>query len=186
MAKRIDHVPRSLIVLAAAAMTLPSPAIAADDDRGGPNNAYLAALKACQVETNDAARLACFDKAAGTILAASEQGDLRMVDREEVRQTRRKLFGFSLPSFGIFDGRDRKDDQPEVELLQTTIAKVRASEYGGWTVVTAEGAVWQIDNPPARLMSPKVGQSLEIKAGALSSYFLRINGQPGVKGKRVA
>jgi hypothetical protein len=34
-------------------------------------------------------------------------------------------------------------------------------------------------------MTPKAGQKIEIKKGALSSYFLRINGQPGVKGKRV-
>lgn len=185
MSKRTDYAARALIALAAAAMALPSPSIAGDDDRQGQDNAYLAALKACQVETIDAARLSCFDKAAATILAASEQGDLRMVDREEVRQTRRKLFGFSLPTFGIFGGGDKTDDQPAIESLETTIAKVRASDYGGWTLVTAEGAVWQIDNAPARLMTPKVGQSLEIKAGALSSYFLRINGQPGVKGKRV-
>jgi len=120
------------------------------------------------------------------MLAASDQGELRVVDREEVRQTRRKLFGFSLPDFGIFGGGDRDAAEEKVESLETTIAKVRASDYGGWVLVTAEGAVWQIDNAPRRLMTPKVGQPLEIRSGALSSYFLRINGQPGVKGRRVA
>lgn len=186
MSKRTHRAARSLLVLAAAAVALQTPTLAADQAGRSRDSAYLAALKACQAETGDAARLACFDKAVATMLAASEQGELRVVDREEVRETRRKLFGFSLPDFGIFGGGQRDDAEPKVENLQTTIAKVRASDKGGWVLVTAEGAVWQIDNVPPRLMTPKVGQSLEIRSGALSSYFLRINGQPGVKGHRVA
>ena len=112
---------------------------------------------------------------------------MRVVDREEVRQTRRKLFGFSLPDLGIFGGKDDKDDPKQAEeftTLQTTIAGVRTIN-GKYVLTTAEGAQWQLDEMPARLMKPKVGQPLEIKAGALSSYFLRINGQGGVKGRRV-
>ena len=55
---------------------------------------------------DNAERLACFDKAVGTIVAASDSDDLRIVDREEVRETRRKLFGFALPDLGIFGRRD--------------------------------------------------------------------------------
>lgn len=185
MSKPIHGAARFIVLLAAAAVALPGPSTAAEKDREMGESAYLAALKACQDEAGDAARLACFDQAAATIVAASEQGELRLVDREEIRQTRRKLFGFSLPTFGIFKGDGTKPEQEEIEVLQTTIAKARMSNTGGWVVVTEEGAVWQIDNAPKRLMSPKVGQSLEIRSGALSSYFLRINGQPGVKGKRV-
>jgi hypothetical protein len=186
MSKRTDYAARALIVMAACSLAQPGPTIAAEKESGSADNAYLAALKACQSEADAAVRLACFDKAAATILAASEQGNLRMVDREEVRRTRRSLFGFSLPDFGLFGGRD--DDQPreeKIEQLETTIAKVRASDNGGWIIVTAEGAVWRVDNVPARLLSPKVGQPLEIRSGALTSYFLRINGQPGVRGYRV-
>lgn len=173
------------LLLAVAATTLPAASIAAAKD-AKDDSAYLASLRACQAETSDASRLACFDKAVATMIAASEQGELRVVDREAVRQTRRKLFGFSIPDFGIFGGsKSETKDEEEVQILQTTIAKVRPSDNAGWVLVTAEGAVWQIDNAPARLMSPKVGQSVEIRAGALSAYFLRINGQPGVKGRRV-
>lgn len=150
------------------------------------DSAYLAALRACQAETVDAARLACFDRAVTTLVAASDTGELRVVDREAVRETRRKLFGFSLPDFGIFGEKgDQRDEEAQPEILLTTIERVRPSDRGGWVVVTKEGAVWQLDNVPARLLSPKVGQPLEIRAGALSAYFLRINGQPGVKGRRI-
>ena len=127
------------------------------------------------------------DKAVGTIVAASDSDGLRIVDREEVRETRRKLFGFALPDLGIFgrrdgEGHDARED--ELEVLQTTITSVRGTG-DGYILTTAEGAKWQIDSVPRRLLTPKAGQSLEIRNAALSAYFLRINGQGGVKGRRI-
>jgi hypothetical protein len=172
---------------AAAAMmaALTATPLAAADDK--PESAYIKSLRDCQSKTDPAERLACYDNAVAAMVSASTEGEVRVVDREEVRQTRRKLFGFALPDLGIFGGKDDKDDPAQAEefsTLQTTITGVRAVN-GKYIVTTAEGAQWQIDEMPARLMKPKVGQPLEIKAGALSSYFLRINGQGGVKGRRV-
>lgn len=171
-----------LVLTALAATAAP---LAAEDAKG--ESAYVAALRACQGKTNDAERLACYDTAVAAMVSASSEGEVRVVDRAEVRDTRRKLFGFSLPDLGIFG---RKGDKPDAEeeeeftTLQTTVASVRYVS-GKLVITTAEGADWQLDEMPARLMKPKVGQSLEIKSGALSSYFLRIDGQKGVKGRRV-
>jgi hypothetical protein len=180
-----SRVAPALAVLAVAAAAFPAPAIGAED--APKDSAYIVALKACQKTADDAARLACFDRAVASVISANDEGDLRVVDREAVRQTRRKLFGFSLPDFGIFGGHDDKDEQEaqEAQILQTTIARVRPTDTAGWVITTAEGAVWQMDNVPARLLTPKVGQQLEIRAGALSAYFIRINGQPGVKARRI-
>lgn len=171
------------LVLAALAATSP---LAAEDKKG--ESAYVAALRACQGKTDPAERLACYDTAVAAMVSASTEGEVRVVDREEVRETRRKLFGFALPDFGIFGGKDDKEDdgkeEEEFTTLQTTVASVRYVN-SKLVITTAEGADWQLDEMPARLMKPKVGQSLEIKAGALSSYFLRIDGQKGVKGRRV-
>ena len=57
-------------------------------------------------------RLACFDRAAGSLLAARDSGEVRVVDREEVQETRRGLFGFTLPKLGIFGAGD--DEQLEL------------------------------------------------------------------------
>lgn len=170
--------------LAAFALTAP---LVAQDKAAPAENSYVAALRVCQGKTDPAERLACYDTAVAAMVSASSEGEVRVVDAEDVRQTRRKLFGFALPDLGIFGGDSDKDDPVTAEeftTLNTTIAGVRAS---GQTLVvtTAEGAQWQLDAMPARLMKPRVGQTLEIKKGALSSYFLRINGQKGVKGRRV-
>lgn len=172
--------------LAALATMTATASHAADGDKA--ENTYIKGLRDCQSKTDPTERLACYDSAVAAMVSASSEGEVRVVDREEVRQTRRKLFGFSLPDFGIFGGdgdkKDREQDQ-EFTTLQTTIAGVRAIN-GKYVVTTAEGAQWQLDEMPARLMKPKVGQPLEIKAGALSSYFLRIDGQKGVKGRRIS
>lgn len=174
-----------LTAAAAAMAVLAGTPLAAQDTKS--ESSYIKSLRECQAKTDPAARLACYDSAVAAVVEATSEGELRVVDREEVRQTRRKLFGFSLPDFGIFSGKDDKDDSAEAEeftSLQTTISGVR-SVNGKYVLVTAEGAQWQLDETPARLMRPKVGQPLEIKAGALGSYFLRINEQKGVKGRRV-
>lgn len=173
-----------ILTVAATGMVLAPPLSAQDTTE----DKYLDSLRKCQAISEDAARLACFDGAVGTIIAASDSDDLRIVDREEVRETRRKLFGFSLPDLGIFGRRDRDGDtnaqDDEFDSLETTIASVSPTG-SGYVLTTAEGAKWQIDNVPRRLMTPRVGQSLEIRSGALSAYFLRINGQGGVKGRRI-
>jgi hypothetical protein len=178
---------RSGIVLALVAtpVLLASAPLAADDDKG--ESAYVAALRDCQGKTDPEERLACFDTAVASIVGASAQGDVRVVDRKEVRETRRKLFGFSLPNLGIFGGKSDQEDPKQAEeftTLQTTIAAVKGTDRA-IIIVTAEGAEWQLSEVPARLLRPKVGQPVEIRAAALSSYFLRINGQKGVKGRRV-
>lgn len=174
---------RTFILLVAGTMF--AAPLAADEK---PESSYVTALRECQGKTDPAERLACYDTAVASMVAASSEGEVRVVDRAEVRETRRKLFGFALPDLGIFGGRGDKDEAgeeaEEFTTLNTTITGVRTSS-GSYVLVTAEGAQWQLDEMPARLMKPKVGQTLEIKKGALSSYFLRINGQKGVKGRRV-
>lgn len=144
---------------------------------------YLQNLKNCQAIVPDAERLACFDQAVQLLVAASEQGNLQVVDRAEVRETRRKFFGLSLPDLGIFKKRSDQDTE-ELEVLQSTIANASRTN-DGWIIETAEGALWRIDNVPARLLSPKVGQPIEFRKASLGSYFVGINNQLGVKGRRI-
>ncbi len=161
--------------------------LAAEDKVAPDESSYVTALRECQSKTDPAQRLACYDTAVSAMVAASSDGEVRVVDREDVREARRKLFGFTLPDLGIFGGKSDKEDPEQAEefaTLSTTIAAVR-SVNGRYVITTAEGAEWQLDEMPSGLMRPKVGRSLEIKSGAFSAYFLRIDGQKGVKGRRV-
>jgi hypothetical protein len=45
--------------------------------------------------------------------------------------------------------------------------------------------VWEINNAPARFRPIKAGDTVIFKEASLGFYFIRINGQMGVKGKRI-
>jgi len=144
---------------------------------------YVAALKACRAIADADERLACYDAKVGAMVAASEAGDVRIVDREDVRRTRRQLFGFTVPDLDILEGDET--DKETSELLQTTITSARRVGGKAWRFTTAEGAVWEIGNAPRRLAPITPGDSVEFKKASLGYFFIRINGQMGVKGKRV-
>lgn len=155
----------------------PAPLKAQDDP--AQNSDYLDALRQCrQIEEGDA-RLACYDLEVNKVIAASEKGDVQIVKKEEVEKTRRGLFGFTMPKIGLFAS---KGD--ELNLLKSKITRVRAIRRG-WILTIEEGSVWRLDRVPARLRTPKVGDPIVFKKAALGSYFVRIDGQIGVKGKRI-
>ncbi|MEP2235630.1 MAG: hypothetical protein ABJI01_08000 [Alteripontixanthobacter sp.] len=161
----------------------PSGALAQDAESSGEAPGEFGALKACRDIGDDAARLACFDRAVRMVVEAEASGELRIVDKVAAEKTRRRLFGFSLPDINIFGGGD--DDEEELELLQTTITSVRRIRDDAWVFQTEEGAVWQMLNVPSRNRPPKVGQPVEFKKASLGSYFIRVNSQLGVKGRRI-
>lgn len=165
-------------------VALSGPAIAQDNADGSASDGsvdYLEGLKACQLLTEDTARLACFDSAVGNIVTASDTGDVQVVDREDVRETRRSLFGFSLPNIGIFGS----DDDEEEELFETTIESVRYLGRSKARFTTAEGAVWELSSVPRRQRQIRAGDTVIFKDAALGTFFVRINGQRGIKGRRV-
>jgi len=155
----------------------------AQDSSNGNSDDYVEALRSCQSLNDDAARLACFDSAVANIVTANDEGEVQVVDREDVRETRRSLFGFSLPRIGLFGGDDENEE--ESERLETTIASVRYLGRGAVRFTTAEGAVWEMNNVPRRMRTINAGDSVEFRKATLGYFFVRINGQRGVKGKRV-
>lgn len=169
----------------AAILILATPLPAMAQNSSTEDSRFSDSLRECQNIDSPSERLNCFDQAANSILTALENGDVRLVDREQLRETRRKLFGLSLPDLGIFKGSAKEAAGEDFDELETTITRVSGNHSAGYLIRTAEGAVWQITNPPSRLLTPKIGERLHIRGGALSSYFVRIGEQRGVKAKRI-
>lgn len=155
----------------------------AQDAAATPPADYVETLKACRAITDEGARLACYDAKVGAMVAASEAGEVRIVDREDLVRTRRQLFGFTVPDLDILKGEEQ--DEEASELLTTSITSARQLSGKAWRFTTTEGAVWEISNAPKRLASIKSGDKVDFKRASLGYYFIRINGQLGVKGKRI-
>jgi hypothetical protein len=182
MIRQFFHFP----VAALAALTILTAPAQAQDASGSKTPDALSELARCRALTDPTSRLACYDKEASALLAATEEGTVRVVDTEEVKTIRRSLFGFSLPRIGLFGGGKEKGEQEEVTLINTTITDVRALSYGKYQFTIAEGdATWQTTEAPVALRKPKVGDAVELERAALGSYWVRFEGQRTVKGKRV-
>lgn len=141
----------------------------------------LAELTACRALTDNTARLACFDAATGKLAEATAKGDVKIVDREDIRTTRRSLFGFALPAVAFFKGDDTAADTPSE--IDTTIRAVGGSEYGKFALTMDDGAVWRTTEPLPR--DPRPGMTVHLKRGALGNYFMRVAAMRSVTAQRV-
>lgn len=162
---------------AAALALIAAPALAAD------RPAALEALRSCQAITADAERLACYDRAAAALNASVEKKEVVVLDQQDVKKTKRSLFGFTLPRIGIFGDGDKDNDAPEFTEIETTVTRVRGLGYGKFNFTIEDGAVWQTTE--AVSMAPQPGDKVTIKRAALGSYFIKFGRSRAVKGMRV-
>ena len=162
--------------------TMTSGARAADKDAAGDR--VLQSLTRCRGIADSEERLACFDKATGALEQAVQAKQVRIVDQEDIRKTRRSLFGFTVPRIGLFGDRDGEEDRPEFTEINTVVASSRALGNGRVEIRLAgeESAVWQTTE--AMNFPPKTGDAIRIRKGSLGNYFINVGGR-SVRGMRV-
>ena len=141
----------------------------------------LQAVFDCRKLADSAARLACFEQSVGRLESALTAREVMVVDREQARAARREAFGFSLPSLNIFD---RVQGGDELEELTLTVES--ASQDGGrWTVRMTNGQVWRQTQATPGYLRIRSGSKAELRRGLLGSYFMKVDGRPGIRAERV-
>ena len=128
----------------------------------------------CRSTTDDAARLACYDKQVAALAAARENRDVVIVDREQIRKTRRSLFGLTLPKLDIF-GSDKDSEREEEEFVQieTTIASASQRD-GHWTITLEDGARWRQTDTRPLVREPARGVPIKIRRAAMGSFLANV------------
>ena len=172
---------RPIALIAPILLLAPLAAASAADQPDPPKPQSFAKLTGCKAITDNAARLACYDKAVLDLEQAVASKQVYLADKEEIKKTRKGLFGFSLPKIGLFGGDDGGDEANQIEAV---IAKAtQLGRNGPWTITLEDGARWvQTDGelfPP-----PKPGQPIKIRKGLMGSYIANVNGQRGVHVER--
>ena len=171
---------RLSLVIASAGILMPAGALAQTPEVPG-RAAILQSLLDCRGLGDDAARLACFDQAAGAMDQAEAKGDIVVVDREQARTVRRQTFGFSMPSMALFE----RGVAPEEVDRVSGIAKTAYQSGGKWVIELEDGAVWQQTDSEVVGRRPRTGTKVEIRKASLNSYFMNLDGQRAVRAKRV-
>lgn len=147
-------------------------------DRREP--AVLKAAVACRAIAADVDRLACYDRAVAALDKAASSADVVVLDRQEVQQTRRSLFGLSLPR--LFGGRSDPATRP-LDRLETAVASVARDADNRLLFTVEDGARWrQVDDRPSSRVRP--GGKVELHRAALGSYFANFPGLVSIRVRR--
>lgn len=157
---------------------------AQDDEAQRPQ--ALTRMLDCRGVQGAEARLACYDREVAAFGAAEKAREVVVYDREQIRKTRRSLFGIALPDLNIFGG--RKDDgaeSEEVSQLESTIRAISQSGNNRYVFTLEDGARWaQIDDRELSA-TPRAGQTVRIRRAAMGSYLANIGGNTAIRVRRV-
>lgn len=164
-------------------LALPLIATAKDKIPPPPPQAWQELLK-CKGLAEPVERLACYDAATGRLEVATKEGEVVITDRATVRETRKGLFGFKLPSLGLFGGGD-EDNEEDIKSVDGTIATARQYGYGRWRVTLADGSVWEQSEAEGPFQDPASGDQVHISKGAMGSYWMKIAGGRAIRVRRV-
>lgn len=174
------HIRKAAALGAVYIFTVLATPLLAEDDEEVP--AVFSDVLQCRDIPDDHARLECFDIAVAAMAQAKEGDDLVVVSREQVRETRRGLFGLKLPVLKIFGGKGEDDGIESVKQIEARIASVGQGQ-NGFVFRLEDGAVWD-QTDKAYMRTPKPGDSIVIERAALGSYFAKVNGGVSVRVKR--
>lgn len=141
----------------------------------------LARLVACRDVADGTARLACYDAAAGALDSAERQGDVVVIDRAQVSETRRQLFGFEMPALPRLFG---PEGAVQVDSIETTLQSASQVSDDRWVFRLADGAAWrQIDSGRVSFQN-RAGQPVRVRKASLGSYLLTVGGSRAVRVRR--
>lgn len=149
--------------------------------------ALVQQLYDCRAITDPAARLACFDRQVAALAAAEQAREVRIIDREAVREAQRGLFGLSLSGIGNLFGGGNDDDEEEradndvVTQIESTLTSVARGENGRLVLVLENGQRWIQTDTGRGGRTPRAGEPVVIRRAALGSFMANIGERPGIR-----
>lgn len=150
------------------------------------NSAALSNLLNCQKIGDSQARLACYDSNAKALADATASQSIVVLDREQVRKTKRSLFGFDIPTLNLFGGKPTGAEEAEAREITATARAASQNREGRWVITLDDGARWLQTDDNVVALPPHSGSKILIRRAALGSFFLKVDGQPGIKAQRVS
>ena len=166
------------VALGAAGLACAAPALAQQQQPAGTPNA-LAGLMSCRALTQDAQRLACFDREAQRLGTSVQAREVVVVDRESIRESRRSLFGLRLPRIAIFD-----NDEDAPKEIKSSISKVDKLNFDRHQLTLSDGSVWRTMEDVQGFF-PRAGEEIVVSKAGIAGYRARIDGGRALRVERV-
>ena len=177
----MKHAIATLALAGTAAFLAAAPAHTKDKPEITAPPAIYQAVIDCRTIGDAAQRLACFDRTVGEMATATTAKDLVILDREAMRETRKGLFGFSLPKLKIF----ASSDEEQVDSVSSTIVRVGTNSKGRYLLVVENAGRWeQIDNE--YINRPRPGQQVTIRRATMGGFMAKVEEGRGFRVRRLA
>lgn len=165
------------VLLTAAA----TPAFAQETPRERPE--ALSRVINCRAIQPAEERLACYDREVAAFDTAESTNQVVVMDRQQVRRTRRTLFGLVLPDLGVF-GDNNADPEEAVAQIEATIQSASQNALGKWVITLEDGARWLQSDSRNLARNPRGGMTIRIRRAAMGSYLANIDGQIAIRVRR--
>ena len=173
---KIRHFAILVLVLAAPAAAQRQPQPAQERPQA------LTRVLDCRALQSAQERLACYDREVAALQQAEATRELVVLDRQQVRRTRRTLFGLTLPNLGLL-GDDNPNEEGASE-IQSTLRSAVQNPFGKWILTLEDGARWiQLDSREFS-REPRAGHSIRIRRAAMGSYLANIDNQIAIRVRR--
>lgn len=162
-------------------LLLPMPSLSATPPQ--PPSA-LKPLLQCRTIADSSARLACYDGQVDSLQKATAQNDVVVVERSEIQNARRSIFGLTLPTLSFLD-RDPKGHPVEIDEINAKVASAFQGPTGSWIFTLDDGARWSQIEGHEFVRDPKPGMPVRIRKAAMGSYLANFDGQTAVRVERL-
>jgi len=158
-------------------------------------------LSECSDEKDDAARLACYDRAAeGGAERDTDVPRAPAAPEQPAADSKAAVSGSSgqepvaaanevaeeVDNFGMHPGiaGENKDAPQKLDQIYATVVDIKTRHYGERIITLDNGQVWEEDEPSSSVRL-EVGDSVRIKAGSLGSFKLFGSSKRSTKVQRV-
>lgn len=163
-----------LLFIALPLLVLATPALAQERSK------RLSAVVDCRKVADSTERLACYDKAVADLDTAEKSQEVVVVDKEQVTEARRSVFGLHLPRIRLFDN----SNVPDVDEVESTIVTITKNGNGRVAFSVEDGARW-VQTDDRTVVNVRAGTKVTLKRGAMGSYFAKFHGSIAVRVQRV-
>lgn len=147
---------------------------------GQERSKRLDAVVECRKIADSGDRLACYDKAVSELDSAEKSREVVVVDREQVTEARRSVFGLKLPRIRLFEG----DGQPDIDEIETDVVSIDRNGVGRVVFTVTDGARW-VQTDDRTVVNVRPGTRVTLKRAALGSYFAKFRGSISVRVQRI-
>ena len=158
----------------------------------------LSNIYSCIDITDDTARLACYDAAAGKLRLAEKAGEFVAVQSKDILNIKKDAFGFSLPSLpklklpslkgrsvnALADAENdagqvlAQSDAGEINKVEYIVDRIEKVGYNSHLFYLKNGQIWKQKGEERFSYSKKIKPTtVVIRRASLGSFLLRVNGK---------